>query len=159
MIYCLGLDIHVTQFHESYDGSQSGGSEYDSADELGDVEGNTCSLKCTLHGCREMISTGGVRGESLYITIYDVEMTNNYDTMTWETRSVLIDRRSKKISCALINLLGIVCKSAFSLCFQSTHGRKCSLVTCISGELLTEDEFSSSDDSGESDFASGLWNG
>ena len=55
-------DIHVTQSHESYDGSQSGGSEYDSADELGDVEGNTCSLKYTLHGCRKMISTGGYEG-------------------------------------------------------------------------------------------------
>ena len=44
--------------------------------------------------------TGG--GGSLY----------NYDTMTWETRIVLIDRRSKKISdpplsFALINSLGI----------------------------------------------------
>ena len=38
----------------------------------------------------------------------------NYDTMTWETRSVLIERRSKKfplLSFALINSLGIACKS------------------------------------------------
>ena len=43
-----------------------------------------------------------------------------YDTMTLETRSVLIDRRSKKfhLSFALPNSLGIACKSALSLCFQ-----------------------------------------
>ena len=43
------------------------------------------------------------------------------DAMTWETRSVLIDRMSKKISPSFIcayNSLGIACKSAFSLCFQ-----------------------------------------
>ena len=42
--------------------------------------------------------------ESLFITTYDFEVTNinNYDTMTWESRSVLIDRRSKNISPSFI---------------------------------------------------------